>query len=91
MAVWEQDSVKSSNMYQVKEYLSGSVIWWRIPASEEARAEISNALHSYMSGDADVDTCLEMMQSGVEMALENNPPEEGLKNTTITTVKNLVG
>lgn len=91
MAVWEKDSVKSSNMYQVKEYLSGSVIWWRIPASEEARAEISNALHSYMSGDADVDTCLEMMQSGVEMALENNPPEDGLKNTTITTVKNLVG
>ena len=82
---------RSSNMYQVKSYLSGSVIWWRIPASEEARAEISNALHSYMSGDIDVDTCLEQMQKGVESALANNPPEEGMKNATIETVKKLVG
>ena len=74
-------------MYQAKEYLSGSIIWWRIPASEEARAEINNALHPYLSGDIDVDEALEMMQAGVEAALENSPPEEGLKNVTITTAK----
>ena len=91
IAVWEEDAVKSSNMYQVKSYLSGSIIWWRIPASEEARAEISNALHSYMCGDINVDTCLEQMQKGVESALANNPPEEGMKNATIETVKKLVG
>ena len=90
LSVWEMDDVKNSTMYQAKEYLSGSVICWRIPASEEARAEINNALHPYMSGDITVDEALEMMQAGVENALENNPPEEGLKNVTITTVKQLL-
>ena len=91
LAVWEMDDVKNSTMYQAKEYLSGSIIWWRIPASEEARAEISNALHSYMSGDIDVDEAMELMQAGVENALENNPPEDGLKNVTIDVAKKLSG
>ena len=90
LAVWEEPDVKNSDMYQAKEYLSGSIIWWRIPASEEARAEINNALHPYLSGDIEVDEALEMMQAGVEAALENNPPEEGLKNVTITTAKSFL-
>ena len=90
MSVWEEPDVKNSNMYQTKEYLDSSVIWWRIAASEEARAEINNALHPFMCGDISVDEALEQMQTGVENALANNPPEEGMKNTTITTVKALL-
>ncbi len=90
LAVWEEPDIKNSSMYQAKEYLAGSVIWWRIPASEEARAEINNALHPFMSGDITADECLEMMQTGVESALENNPPDPGMKNITIQTVKALL-
>ncbi len=90
LAVWEMPEVKESSMYQAKGYLSGSIIWWRIPASEEARAEINNALHPFMSGDISVEEAMEMMQAGVESALENNPPDEGLKNVTIMTAKKLL-
>lgn len=91
LSVWEHPDVKNSDMYSSKDYLKGSVIWWRIPASEQARTEINNYLHMYMSGDMDVDEALQLMHEGVQMALEDNPPPEGMQNSTYLTVQNILG
>ena len=90
LSVWEEDAVKNSNMYDAKDYLSGAVIWWRIPVSEEARAEINNSLHAFMSNDIDADEAMELMQSGIENALANDPPPEGMKNATYQLVQSKV-
>lgn len=91
LSVWENEAIKDTSMYTLKKYLDTSVIWWRIPASEEARAEISNGLAAYMAGEMSVEEAMDYMQSGVENALMNNPPAEGQLNSTAEIVAQLAG
>ena len=82
ISFWEREEIKSSQLYPLKDALSDSLIWWRIPASEEAKSEISVGMSAYFAGESTLEEAMAYQQEGVERALQNNPPPEGLLNKT---------
>lgn len=87
ISFWEQEEIKQSPLFPLKDALSNALIWWRIPASEEAKTEISNGFGAYLAGEKNIEEAMDYMQNCVEIALMNNPPPEGLLNVTAQTVQ----
>lgn len=79
-AFWERDGIKGTYMDTVREALDTANLWWRIPASTEVDTMLNTVVSQYMSGQIDLETAVNKMQTGIEEALKNAPPEEGTKN-----------
>lgn len=79
-AFWEQDGIKGTYMDTVREALDTANIWWRIPASTEVDSILNTVVSEYMSGQIELEKAVEKMEKGIEDALKNAPPEEGIKN-----------
>lgn len=79
-AFWERDGIKGTYMDTVREALDTANLWWRIPASTEVDTMLNTVVSQYMSGQIDLETAVSKMQTGIEDALKNAPPEEGTKN-----------
>ena len=55
-------------------------MWWRIPASVEADSMINTIVGSYLSDQIDLETAVTQLTDALTAALENSPPEAGIKN-----------
>ena len=55
-------------------------MWWRVAASVEADTAINTVVSAYLSDQITIDDALVQLEEGVKAALENSPPEEGIKN-----------
>lgn len=75
---WEQD--KMANQKAVRDALDTANMWWRIPASVEADSMINTIVGSYLSDQIDLETAVAQLEDALNAALENSPPEEGIKN-----------
>lgn len=77
---WEQDAIKEAGLYPVRQALDTANMWWRIPASVEADTAINRTVSAYLSDQIDQETAIAELHAGLTEALENSPPEEGIKN-----------
>ena len=77
---WEQDSIKNSPLYALRAALDNANMWWRIAASVETDTTLNTVISAYLTDQIDLETAVKQMQSGLEEALKNSPPEEGIKN-----------
>ncbi len=77
---WEQDKIKNSEIAPLREALNKSIQWWRIPAGNEAKTNLSNAVSSYMAGQMTLEQSVQYGEMVLEEALMNNPPRAGVKN-----------
>ena len=77
-AFWEQE--KMANLSAVREGLDYANMWWRIPASVEADSMINTIVGSYLSDQIDLEEAVAQLDAALTAALENSPPEEGIKN-----------
>lgn len=84
---WQKDEVKNSKFGSMFGELENAIIWWRIPASNEAITEIKNGLASYQTGEMDLDAAIKYADTAVTRALANNPPPKDTKNNTAVIVK----
>ena len=75
---WEQD--KMANLSAVRDGLDTANMWWRIPASVEADSMINTIVGSYLSDQIDLEEAVSQLDAALTAALENSPPEEGIKN-----------
>lgn len=78
-AFWNQKKV--SNLSAVREALDTANTVWRIPASIEAEANIGPIVNAYVSSQIYQETAVSRMKTALETALENAPPEEGIRNS----------
>lgn len=79
-AFWEQEGIKGTYMDTVREALDTANMWWRIPASTEVDTVLNTVVSEYMSGQIELEDAVKKMDKGIKDALENAPPEEGIKN-----------
>lgn len=77
---WEQDAIKNSPLYALRAALDTANMWWRVAASVEADTAINTVVSAYLSDQITIDDALVQLEEGVKAALENSPPEEGIKN-----------
>ncbi len=77
---WEQDEIKDAGLYPVREALDTANMWWRIPASVEADTIINTVVSSYLSDQIDLEEAVDQLERGLTTALENSPPDDGIKN-----------
>ena len=77
-AFWEQE--KMANLSAVREGLDYANMWWRVPASVEADSMINTIVGSYLSDQIDLEEAVAQLDAALTAALENSPPEEGIKN-----------
>ncbi|MDO4548159.1 MAG: extracellular solute-binding protein [Clostridia bacterium] len=77
---WEQDSIKNSPLYELRTALDTANMWWRIAASVEADTVINTVVSSYLSDQITIDETLVLLEEGLQEALLNSPPDEGIKN-----------
>ena len=75
---WEQE--KMAAQAAVRDALDTANMWWRIPASVEADSMINTIVGSYLSDQIDIDEAIKQLDAALTAALENSPPEEGIKN-----------
>ena len=75
---WEQE--KMANLSAVRDGLDTANMWWRIPASVEADSMINTIVGSYLSDQIDLEEAVKQLNDALTAALENSPPEEGIKN-----------
>ena len=75
---WEQE--KMASQAAVRDALDTANMWWRIPASVEADSMINTIVGSYLSDQIDIDEAIKQLDEALKAALENSPPEEGIKN-----------
>ena len=64
----------------VRDALDTANMWWRIPASVEADSMINTIVGSYLSDQIDLDEAIAQLDAALKAALENSPPEAGIKN-----------
>lgn len=77
---WEQPSIKNSSLYPLRAALDTANMWWRIAASVEADTVINTEVSAYLSDQQDLEKTVANMKKGIELALKNSPPENGIKN-----------
>lgn len=77
---WEQDAIKNSALYELRGALDTANMWWRIAASVEADTVLNTVVSAYLTDQMDLETAVTEMEKGIKMALENSPPEVGIKN-----------
>ncbi len=77
---WEQESIKEAGLYPLREALDTANMWWRIAASVEADTAINTVVSAYLTDQIDLETAVEQLVDGLTTALENSPPEDGIKN-----------
>lgn len=77
---WEQNKIKEAGLYPLREALDTANMWWRIPASAAADTLIDSVARDYLLDEIDLETAVSQMDEGLKAVLENNPPEEGIKN-----------
>lgn len=77
-AFWEQD--KMANLSAVRDGLDTANMWWRIPASVEADSMINTIVGAYLSDQIDLEEAVKQLDDALTAALENSPPEAGIKN-----------
>lgn len=77
---WEQDSIKNSPLYALRTALDTANMWWRIAASVEADTTLNTVVSAYLTDQIDLEGAVSQMASGLKDALENSPPEEGIRN-----------
>lgn len=77
-AFWEQE--KMAAQAAVRDALDTANMWWRIPASVEADSMINTIVGSYLSDQIDLEEAIAQLDAALKAALENSPPEEGIKN-----------
>lgn len=78
---WKSSGIVGTSMEAVRPALDTALIWWRIPASTEADIAVGMAVSAVMSGQKSVKEGLEEAEKGLKQAIENNPIDEGIKNT----------
>ena len=84
---WNREEIKNSQLYKMIETLDKGMIWWRIPASFEAKTAIDNAVGSYMVGEMSLDAAIKYAENELKKALKSYPPPEGLKNDNAILIK----
>lgn len=77
---WEQDSIKNSPLYALRTALDTANMWWRIAASVEADTAFNTVVSAYLTDQVDLEGAVKQLESGLKTALENSPPEDGIKN-----------
>lgn len=77
-AFWEQE--KMAAQAAVRDALDTANMWWRIPASVEADSMINTIVGAYLSDQIDLEEAVKQLEDALTAALENSPPEEGIKN-----------
>lgn len=77
-AFWEQE--KMAAQAPVRTALDTANMWWRIPASVEADSMMNTIVGSYLSDQTKLEDAVKQLDKALKDALENNPPEEGIKN-----------
>lgn len=77
-AFFDQESMASQAA--VRDALDTANMWWRIPASVEADSMINTIVGSYLSDQIEIDEAVKQLDEALNTALENNPPDEGIKN-----------
>lgn len=75
---WEQE--KMAGLHVIREALDYANNAWRTGVFMEAEANLSNSLHSFLSGKTYLDTAIRQMEAEIKAILQNMPPEEGIKN-----------
>lgn len=75
---WEQE--KMASQAAVRDALDTANMWWRIPASVEADSMINTIVGSYLSDQIDLEEAISQLDAALNAALENSPPEAGIKN-----------
>lgn len=55
-------------------------MWWRIAASVEADTAINTIVSAYLTDQIDLEEAVTQLEDALITALENAPPEEGIKN-----------
>jgi len=83
---WEDSAIKGTPFGQMGAGLQNAIIWWRIPASNQAKTELSNAVASYQSGSMNLDQAVQYADTALKQALTSNPPPKGVKNDTAVIV-----
>ena len=69
-----------ANLSAVREGLDYANMWWRVPASVEADSMINTIVGSYLSDQIDLEETVKQLDDALTAALQNSPPEEGIKN-----------
>ena len=77
-AFWEQEKMTELSVF--REALDYGNSAWRIGAYSEAEDTISDILGSFLSRRIQTESAVKQMKTAIETALENAPPQEGVKN-----------
>ena len=77
-AFWDQ--AKMADLHVIRDALDKGNNVWRIRAFSEAESSISDTLTSLLSRKTQTEAAIKQIKNAIETALENAPPQEGVKN-----------